>query len=179
MSWPTMTSGDVLSGAGAETRGADLFNRARICAAGGSTWYFAEVTESGASATDKVTWEIYIPDCVRSGDGIAVAAITDQGGGGEGYYRVRETGVPTNGDTQTLGAAPAAQTSTITVPDNTWAGTVKTIAVQLWTNGTGTASARADYIIGNVRFVAAIVHAGASDLLSALHFGNGPPAGGS
>jgi hypothetical protein len=153
MAWPSLTSGDVLSGKGAKTVGASLYARAREAIGGGTTYYFAAVTETGSSYADKAVMQVRIPESVRSGDLIQLTVRAYQSGGGVGNYLAREVDGPTVGTEQTLGStAGAISTSVITVPDNTWAGATKQIAVQLKTNGTGTANADGLQLIGNLRF---------------------------
>lgn len=152
MAWPASVSGDFLSGSSAETRGQDLYDRALCAKGGGTTFWFAEVTETGTSYLDKATLEVRLPECIRSGDTIQLTVRGVQAGGGVGNYRARETGDPVNGSEQTLAGALASSTSEITVPDDSWAGQIMSIAVQLKTNGSGTATADGVNIMANLRF---------------------------
>jgi hypothetical protein len=159
MTWPTSDSGDFLSGKPAKTGGRDLWDRARLAMQSGTTYYFAEVTHTTGAYADKVTYQVRIPEGVRSGDKIQLTILGYYSGAGSGNYRARETGTPVNGTEQALGGSYAVETSEITIPDNTWAGTVKNIAVQLETITSGTSYAMTGGdrgLAANLRFKATL-----------------------
>jgi hypothetical protein len=152
MAWPSSDSGDFLSGAQALTRGQDLYDRLMCAKGGGSTFYSSPRTETGSSFADKDSYFVRLPECLRSGDLIQLTILGYQSGGGTGTYRAREVDGPTNGTEQVLTASETDETSEITVPDDSWAGVVKEIAIQLKTDGTGTANSRCEEIMANLRY---------------------------
>lgn len=152
MAWPSSSSGDFLSGADAETRGQDLYDRVICAKQSGSTAYFAEASETGTSYVTKASFDYRVPVYARSGDLIQVTIVGYYSGAASGEYRAIETGVPTNGSEQTLNSGVyAASTSEITIPDNTWAATVKTIAMQAKVTTSGTAYIAGAWIMGSIR----------------------------
>jgi len=151
MAWPTTTIADYLSGTGAKVLGRDMYDRAVAAKGAGSSFWFAAVTETGSSYVDKATLRWRVPEYSRSGDKIRLTIWGKQTGGGTGSYRARETGAPTNGtEVSTTTSADALMTSEITIPDNTWAGVVKTFAVQLKTAGAGTMNGRGTNLMASL-----------------------------
>ncbi len=156
MTWPTKSLPDYLSGKGAEQAGRDMYDRAICAKEAGTTFYFAAVTETASTYADKATLRVRVPEYARSGDKIRLTVWMSQAGGGTGSYRVRETGGPTNGtDATTTSTTAALKSSDITIPDNTWAGVVKTFAIQLKTSGSGTCHANGEQIMANWQVIPA------------------------
>jgi predicted carbohydrate-binding protein with CBM5 and CBM33 domain len=156
MAWPTKFLADYLSGKGAEYLGRDMYDRAICAKMGGTTFYFAAVSETASTYADKATLRVRVPEFARSGDKIRLSVWMRQATSGTGSFRVRETAGPVNGtDATSTSSTDAIKTSEITIPDNTWAGALKTFAVQLKTAGAGTCHARGTNCAANFQVVPA------------------------
>jgi hypothetical protein len=156
--WPTRTSETVLSGADADTLGQDLYDRDECVKEGPIAGiYVADQSVSSSSHADLVTFTLRVPVWVRSGDKIRMRIKARKNTSGTGYFRLRETGVPTNGTEASVASTSyAVVASDVTVPDNTWAGVVKTFAVQARTDGSaGNTDLTIDGVLGNLSAVAA------------------------
>lgn len=153
MAWPTTTAGDTLSGKDALVLGQDLYDRAMCAKGGGATWYFAEASSAVEAYTDVATCYVRCPETLRTADLVQITVVAHDNCAAVCYYMARETGGPVTGTEQETAAADAISTSEIVVPDNTWAGAVKTFAVQVKRGAAaGTVYAKGDTLFGNVRF---------------------------
>ena len=151
--WPSGTASDVLSGAGAEAEhGGTMFWQRKRCVEQKGTSLSLEGNHNDSTPTnvDAGTWRA--PPYARSGREIKVTVLIKNTGGGTSYFIARETGTTTDGTTQnTASASYVALTSVITIPDDTWGDTVKTIACRIYTDDTGTAYATSENLMLNVR----------------------------
>lgn len=145
MAWGTKTTEDYLSGVGAETGGLEFYNRDLIVANTRTTWgWEAEQTIATGGLADISTRTVRLPSWFLTGAEIKLRfRAWSLSGVGTYEFRIRETGVPRNGTTLaafTLTAtATAYEVVGLTAPDDTWAGTLKTLALQAneVTTGTG------------------------------------------
>ena len=135
MAWPTMVTGDVLSGKGAETIGQNLFDRDLILTERRTSWvspteYSMTVTLADVGETKVVR----LPPFCISGANIKLMfkAKVDSGSGASATFRLRETGGPTNGTSlvTALTASYIPYEVVLPVPDGTWVNVVKTLALQ-------------------------------------------------
>lgn len=152
--WPTRTAESVLSGDAAKVLGRDLYDRDQCLKQAGSTLYFVAGSSSAAGWTTLKTHGIRYPNFLRSGELVRVTLWLRHATGGANiaHFRIQDSGAVVNGsDETTTSTTFVLKTSTLTVPDNTWAGAYKTLNIQFWTNA-GTLYFKADELCANLRF---------------------------
>lgn len=161
--WPTRTPYEALSGAQAKTLGQDMFDRGEITR--GKPVNFpvvAVTTASGAevSLLTPNTFAIRVPQHAKTGDLLRITIYGKCSGGGTAWFYWRETAGPTAGtQVSTASATGARLTSDITIPSDSWAGTVRTFEFRGWRTTAGTATYFTDdsqnaALIGNVQVIA-------------------------
>lgn len=151
MTWPTRKAGDCQSGDGIKELGQDCWDRDQ---AGSKAWsgltYVPETTTTGTTEATVATVKVRLPEYARSGDKLHLALLVKTTAG-TASYRLQDNATSTNGDVVTTGSTTyTGLNSKLTIPDDTWAGTTRTLNVRLWTT-TGTASVTGQYMLQNLR----------------------------
>jgi hypothetical protein len=140
MAWPTAwTAADYLSREGADTESSvtilqALYDRDIEIGHKRTTWYGGQ-SNMTTTLADTHTADIRFPDNALQNTEVKLIFQAQRDGGvsGNASFRLRETGVPTNGTTLTTALTTSwagYEVVGLTVPDDTWAGTVKTLALQ-------------------------------------------------
>ena len=159
MAWPTINSEDYLSGEGADSEGGvsflqALWDRDVVIASRGVQWEMGSTTHTAATLTSVYVKRVRIPDWCMANDTITLTIQAKHNAGGvTGTYQLDETDTATSGSSGTLSLTTALQSKsiTLTVPDNTWAGTMKTLDLTASVpSGTGTIDCR--YVGLNIKF---------------------------
>lgn len=157
--WPTRTPYQVLSGAQATALGRDLYDRADVIKGKPFGFPVPLVSTAAGALTTVLTRAIRVPNFARGGDKLRLSAYVACSGGGTASFRWIDSG-GTNGTTATTASSTGALlASDITIPDDTWAGTVRTFSVQ-GAASAGTASICTDgnygpcSLVGNAQVVA-------------------------
>lgn len=153
--WPTKSPQDYLSGAYARTMGRDIFDRQQVIKSQGWTIGFGSNSGVTNSYVTVLTFYVRIPNFCRGGELLRISADLSHGTiGNTAYMRIADSGGTNGTDATVMGTTPTLVSSDITVPDDTWAGTVRTFYVQLKNGGAGTAYCSANALIGNMRVIA-------------------------
>lgn len=159
MAWPGQTTDDYLSGepAGSEsslTFAQALWDKDVVVAGRGTYWYMPATTHTATSLTSVLTKRVRIPAWCMGGETISLTIQAKHSAGSvNGTYRLDETDTATNGSSDTLALTTALQSKTITltVADDTWAGTLKTLNLKASVpSGTGTIDTR--FVLQNLTF---------------------------
>jgi hypothetical protein len=151
MAWPALTTSETLSGAGAKTVGASIHLRQHATSLRYTTWYFVEYTVTVPYAAAH-TLVYRVPPWMLTGAVISVTVLL-KATSGTITLRLDETDTATSG-TETAHVPTTSYgpfTQTLSVPDDTWAGTLKTLELQAKFAGGG-AFATGEYLIGNLKF---------------------------
>lgn len=150
--WPTFTSENILSGKGAETTGQAIFDIQSCVKGKGSSFWFADVTTTSTTYETKATFEYLVPPYADSGDIIqwTIRGKTSDAAKTLTYQASESAG--TNGtEITSTSTTNENMTSEITIPDGTWAGTVKTFYIKAKITSGGTGTLGTDRLACNVR----------------------------
>ena len=131
MAWPSLAASDTLSGAGAKTVCDGFYDRTQAAAHRSTTWYFAEVDMTLSLAT-KDTQRVRVPAWCLSGAVLTLRVRTRTTSAGSATFQLNETDTATAGTPQViaLNANWTYEDVPLTVPDDTWAGTLKTFEIK-------------------------------------------------
>jgi len=153
MVWPSLTTTETLSGKGAKIVGSSLHARQRECSERGTTWHFAEYTVTGSYASAAL-FEVRMPAWALTNCDIGVTVLL-KAASGTITLRLDETTSSTAG-TETA-HSPAATygpfLQSLTVPDDTWAGTIRQLDLQAKFSGSS-AFAKGELVACNLRLEA-------------------------
>ena len=141
MAWPALAAEENLSGKGAKVIGQGMYDRSQAAANRYTTWYFAEASVPGILTTMD-TQRIRIPPWGLSGETITLNVWATFGAGsGNIKVQLNETDTATSGTLTavTLTSTYAFYAAAVTIPDNTWASTLKTLEIQSIIDGAGSA----------------------------------------
>lgn len=150
-SWPSMTSESLLSGEGACTTGQNLYDIQQVVKGKGSTHYFADWNSTDTSYATASTLEVRCPDYLRSGETISYTLRVKTTTGKTATFQFSESGGTGGSEVTSTSTTYETKTSEITVPDDTWAGAVKTFYVKGKVTTGGTIYFTCDAIACNVR----------------------------
>ena len=159
MAWPGQAAEDYLSGEPAGSESGVTFRQALwdrdVAVAGRSTyWHMVATTHTATDLTTVLAKRVRIPAWCMTDDVITLKIQGKHSAGGvTGTYRLDETDTTTAGTSDTLALTTALQSLSIvlTVPDDTWAGTLKTLDLLASVpSGTGTIDTR--FVVLNLTF---------------------------
>lgn len=157
MAWGTRKASSVLAGAEARELGLSIFDTAIATKEAAFSVTCDLQSTSSATLVSVFSWRVRIPEYARGGDELRFAFRLGHSLSGKAVAgRIVETGGPTNGTTQTFTTTAAGETalveSVITIPDDSWASTTKTLSLELRSDdGSANAIGGAFDIAGNVR----------------------------
>lgn len=150
MAWPTRVSTEGQSGDGLKELGQDCWDRDQCLKALCGLAYVALTTTTGTSEATVATVKVRLPNFARSGDKLRLA-MRVKTTAGTASYRVQDNASSTNGNiVTTASTAYVGLESYLTIPDDTWAGTTRTLNIRLWTTS-GTATVSGAEMLQNLR----------------------------
>ena len=149
MAWPTRVSTEGQSGDGIKEFGQDCWDRDQCLKSLCGLLYFSGSTTSGSEGT-VTTAKVRLPNFARANDKLRVAALV-RTTSGMASYRIQDNATSTNGNVvTTTSTTDTGIESYLTIPDDTWAGTTRTINIRLWTTA-GTAYVGSGAMLQNLR----------------------------
>ena len=150
MAWPTRKSSEGQSGDPIKEFGQDCWDRDQCLKALCGLLYISSTSTTGTTEATVTTVKVRLPNFARSGDKLRLAMLVSTTSG-TASYRVQDNATSTNGNVVTTSSTTrTGLESYLTIPDNTWAGTVRTLNIRLWTTS-GTATVTSSYMLQNLR----------------------------
>lgn len=150
MAWPTRLATEGQSGDPLKEFGQDCWDRDQCLKAFCGLAYVPTTTTTGTTEATVATVKVRLPGFARSGDKLRLALLVGTSAG-TASYRVQDNATSTNGNVVTTSSASiTGLDSYLTIPDDTWASTTRTLNVRLWTTS-GTATVTAAGMLQNLR----------------------------